>query len=784
VPAAPEDLKIEAATQLWEELSARVERFIEAWERAIDPANADPSDVDPLKTKPISATPSRLAAAKIEPPRIADHLVGFTAGLLRMTAIELIKVDLEYRWLRVKLPRRVEEYFAEFTFLQNDIPVDLLYEEFHVRRQSGETAIPNDLFHRFPSQAEELRRLIGAGPAAKSTTLVKPGPRRSLGLAPGETVDDFDLIAKLGAGAFGDVFLARQRSMQRIVALKVTADRGSEPQTLAQLDHENIVRVYDQRQLPELGIRLMYMQFAAGGTLEAIIDRLRSVPPTDRTGADYVRAVDEVVKAKGGDPPYESSLRLRLMGMAWPEVICWLASKLSRALDYAHGVGVLHRDVKPANVLLTAEGSPKLADFNISFSSKLDGATPAAYFGGSLAYMSPEQLEACNPAHDRTPDQLDGRSDLYSLGVLLWELLTGLRPFEDERMERSWGMTLLQMTDRRRLGAPAHLLEPLVRHTAPGMDLVFARCLAPEVEKRFSCGSEMAQSFDLCLLPATQRLLMPRRDRWHRFVCNHPTLTIVGLTLLPNGVAGALNYLYNKQEIILKQPDAKLVEDVFENVQTIINLIFFPLGAMYGAYRVSTISKYLRDGQARASLDEAGAADLRRRCLFIGHEASMIGVALWTVAGILYPIGMHLGLGDVPMTVYTHFFTSLLLCGAIAAAYPFLWITFVSLHNYYPAFVRLESMSTVDRTHLERMRRFAWTYLLLAALVPMCAVVTLGVIGSGAQSALVIMAVGGIIGFLTALLGLRIFQADYEALVVTTRKDRAKKPATIDETLR
>lgn len=751
MPTAPDDSKIEAASRLWEQLSARLESFIEAWE------------------------------AGSVPPNLAEFLHGLAPPLLRMTAIELVKVDLEYRWLRIHQPRRIEEYLSDFPFLNDDIPVDLLYEEHHVRRQSGETVTPGDsLFQRFPAQAEELRRLIGAGSVLKSTTLVKSGPRKATTLSPGETVDDFDLIVKLGAGAFGDVFLARQRSMQRIVALKVTADRGSEPQTLAQLDHEHIVRVYDQRQLPELGIRLMYMQYAAGGTLDAVVERLRTVSPCDRSGADYVRAVDAVVVARGADPPYESPLRLRLLAMSWPEVVCWLAAHLSRALDYAHRCGVLHRDVKPANVLLTAEGSPKLADFNISFSSKVDGATPAAYFGGSLAYMSPEQLEACNPSHDRTPDSLDGRSDLYSLGVLMWEMLTGMRPFEDEQMERSWGLTLQQMTDRRRIGAPVHQLKSLVCRTAPGLDLVFARALSPEPEKRFASGNEMAKHFDLCLLPATQQLLMPRNDRWHRFVCNYPTLTIVGLTLLPNAVAGALNYAYNKKEII----EPLNAEAMFERVQTIINLVFFPLGAMYGAYRVSTIAKYLNDAAARAKLDDLEAADLRRRTLFIGHEASMIGVFLWTVAGVLYPTFMHLGLSDVPLTMYAHFFTSLLICGSIAAAYPFLWITFVSLHNYYPAFVRLESMGETDRKNLERMRRFAWIYLALAVLVPLSALMAMLIIRTEAQAALIIVVFAGFVGLLTAMLGLRIFQDDYEALAVTTRSDRPKKPRSFESTVR
>lgn len=162
----------------------------------------------------------------------------------------------------------------------------------------------------------------------------------------------------------------------------------------------------------------------------------------------------------------------------------------------------------------------------------------------------------------------------------------------------------------------------------------------------------------------------------------------------------------------------------------------------------------------------------------------MIGLSLWVIAGFAYPIAMHAGLGDVPWQVYAHFFTSLVLCGLIAAAYPFLLVTLISVHNYYPLFVRLATMNRTDREHLAKLRRLAWSYLGLAALVPMAALVVLLIIGSEARLALGLMAVGGIVGFVLALFGLSTFQADYDALIVTTQHQPREKLPSLDETLR
>jgi len=124
--------------------------------------------------------------------------------------------------------------------------------------------------------------------------------------APGLTIDDFELLARLGRGGFATVFLARQTSMQRLVALKIARDLGAEPQTLAQLDHPHIVRVYDQRAVPDHGVFLLYMQYVAGGSLQDLLAAVHEVPVARRTGKTLVDAVDRAVIDRGESPSHLS----------------------------------------------------------------------------------------------------------------------------------------------------------------------------------------------------------------------------------------------------------------------------------------------------------------------------------------------------------------------------------------------------------------------------------------------------------------------------------------------
>ncbi|KAF0836554.1 protein kinase domain-containing protein [Nocardia caishijiensis] len=753
-----------------------------------------------------------------EPPAIAEFLPD--ARTLRRHALhELIRVDLRHRWLHHAADtiarKRLTEYCAEFPELDPEaLPAGLVFEEFVIRRHSGERVDPRDCLREYPHQAPSLRALLNADDLDQSThravdldatvnhppeqtrstkmpnfdltatatsaaTAADTVPGANVALDRieiGQRIGDFELLTGLGTGAFARVFLARQRSMQRLVAVKISADRGTEPQTLAQLDHDYIVRVFDQQLLDadsassgRRRLRLLYMQFLPGGTLLGLLRWVRATPPAERSGKLLLEAVDAAMEEKGEIRPTDSSVRAEIAALSWPETVAWLGRRLAEALEYAAAHGVLHRDVKPANVLLTAEGVPKLADFNISFSRSVEGTSPVAYFGGSLSYMSPEQLEACHPGRGRSAADLDTRADIYSLGVVLWELLTGAKPFDDSTAEAEGSgdeTTLEAMLERRTCGVDPAAMERVPPNCPAALRRVLLTCLAPDRAGRWADGATLAKQFDLCLDERARDLVDPPPNSWRMRLRRWPLLVLVLAIGIPNALASWYNIQHNQTLVVSRLGET--AQQTFIVITAGVNLVFFPAGAallIYLARFVLGVPGGLRKGRR---YDPATLRRARHDTVRFGDRAVVVAFSLWALAGVTFPIALQLATGDVPGRAVVHFLASLLVCGAIAVAYPFFLVTFYLIRCLYPVFLRHGEISADDSAWLRGLSRRCTWYLAVAASVPLLAVAGLTFLPPADIPSVIVavrvLCVGGIIAFIGSYLLFRALEADLRAL--------------------
>jgi eukaryotic-like serine/threonine-protein kinase len=250
----------------------------------------------------------------------------------------------------------------------------------------------------------------------------------------------------LGSGGMAKVYLVHDELLGREVALKILREQYAkdeefaqrfrrEAQSAAYLNHPNIVQVYDYGE-GENGPSYIAMEYVSGGTLG---DRLRRDGPLG--GAEAAR----------------------------------LASHVAEALGFAHGRGVIHRDVKPQNVLLTAAGAAKVADFGIARVDSTSAISRTSVVLGTAAYISPEQAmgEPVGPA-----------SDLYSLGIVLYEMLTGSVPFE---AETPVGVAMRHVHESPRPAKEMNLDVP------EGMDALVMRLLAKKPEDRYRSAFELVQ---------------------------------------------------------------------------------------------------------------------------------------------------------------------------------------------------------------------------------------------------------------------------------------------------
>ncbi len=735
MPAPPEDgLSPAAASQLWNELTRRVELLIDAWQRG-----GSPPEFEPLLPN--------------APPT-----------LRRLALVEFIKVDLEHRWARPAWRKLLEAYIQDFPELAGgELPCDLIYEEYHVRKQAGEPVTAEEYCARFPHQAGKLRHLLPSdAPPVGSRLLTRESVA---GLEAERRFDDFDLLTSLGSGTFAQVFLARQRSLGRLVALKVSSDHGFEPQTLAQMDHPNIVRVFDQRLVVQDKLRLLYMEYVPGGTLQQVIARVRTTAPEQRQGRLLLDVVDDCLRSRGESPATDARSRHDLAQYTWPQTVCWLGARLAAALAYAHAAGVLHRDVKPANVLLAADASPKLADFNVSSCTNVVGAVPAASFGGSLAYMSPEQMDACQAADHRAADALDARSDLYSLGVLLWELLTGSRPFHERTADGLALLTLSTLASTRRERLPPAAFEQLPTDCPAGLVEVLRKCLQPDPNDRYASASDVAWRLELCLHPDADRLLRPAPRSWATLLRQRPLLAAVAAGAIPNLVGSGLNIAYNLREIVgqVEIPDAL---GLFFRQTVAVNLVMYGFGlALAIGLAWPTLRAVKHPSEDARELERA--AFLR-----LGDYVAWIAMAEWFASGLIFPIWSHLELGTasgITWEHYVHFLFSHFLYGALSATLSFFCVTLLITRSFFPALAHQLADASGLLDEIARLLRRTPIYLYLACAVFPVAMIVIPLVNAESRLSFAVLGGVGLIAAGLAPFLAREIQRDASALETIVR---------------
>lgn len=316
-------------------------------------------------------------------------------------------------------------------------------------------------------------------------------------------IPGFEIEECLGSGGQGAVYRARQIRLGRVVALKIIGPRTrvifrehltrfqTEAQAIARLEHPNIVRIYEIAEHESLPY--LVLEYIDGGTLKGLLDR--------------------------GELPVKDAVQIVL--------------KVAQAAHFAHSRGVVHSDLKPRNVLLTKDGTPKISDFGLA---RLIGPeSEAAILShpiGTKEYMSPEQWSAAGPT-------VDARSDQWSLGVILFELLCGHRPFNGDSPAE------ISQAIRSGLTPPLH---PARSQNWPDLQAICHRCLEKNPDDRYPSCQHLADDLHRWLNnePVTVRAIPPS-ERARKWCQRNPilaTLYAVGASLM---IAVALASIFRSQ---------------------------------------------------------------------------------------------------------------------------------------------------------------------------------------------------------------------------------------------
>jgi eukaryotic-like serine/threonine-protein kinase len=415
-------------------------------------------------------------------------------GPAAASTLEAILDDFTRSWERGERPR-AEGYLARLPLGDS---AELIYHEYCLAEASDLEPDPAEYLRRFPEHADALGRLFGlhgALPASMLRSWVEPAELPSTG----DEIGPYRLVRELGRGAFARVFLAEQSDLDhRLVVVKVSTRLTAEPRLLARARHAHIVEVLRHVAADDGALHLVCMPFLGGATLASVLEGRRKSGRPARSGRDLLSDLDLASAPEYPAAGLARPAREIIAGLSYPQALAWIVARLAEALDHAHGRGVAHGDLKPSNILLTAEATPMLFDFNLAVDwHEALGREPAPDAGGTLAYMAPERLRAIAEGRaDGVSQAVDlHRADLYALGLVLLEALTGRMPEVPSR-KPSDPRGLAEALARARRDLPGPLRGRGPGAIPPTLRSILERCLAPEPDHRYARGGELAADLD------------------------------------------------------------------------------------------------------------------------------------------------------------------------------------------------------------------------------------------------------------------------------------------------
>lgn len=487
----------------------------------------------------------------------------------------ILRMDQRFRWHQDD-PLPAERYLKDFPAVAADADAsfDLIYGEFLLREELGDEPECKDFLERFPDHTQRLRMQIelhqaidnweddeqDTAPADPLTDSRQNFGRGAIQPGPLPKIPGYEIQGILGRGGMGIVYQARQVGLNRLVALKMVvagkyadaehlARFKAEAEAAARLHHPHIVQIYDLGE--HEGLPYLTLEFVSGGTLAGLL-------------------------AGGPLEPHRAARMILAM---------------AEAIDFAHQRGIVHRDLKPANVLLSAEGrtnstgaarshpTPKIADFGLAklVLEDLSTKTETGALVGTPSYMAPEQ--ASGQVHRIGP-----AADIYALGAILYELLTGRPPFKAATLVETLHLVL---------SAEPASLSRLQPRTPRDLATICLKCLEKEPRRRYASAAELAD--DLTRFLNDQPIRARRTAGWERawrFSRRNPVLSTLTLAVAVLLLAVTLVSTYSSMR--LRQQLKRTLRA--ENGQRVATKL-----AQHEAWE-----SYLAQAQARATSSQMG----------------------------------------------------------------------------------------------------------------------------------------------------------------------------------